>query len=73
MIHIAQKFHFLDHPDEERKIHTQAIAYGGGFAISLSFITALVLFFDISHQLLGFMIALIWIVILGAWDDKYKI
>ena len=42
----GQKLGLVDHPDDYRKVHRQAIPLGGGFAVFLGFVIPIVYFFQ---------------------------
>ena len=58
-------FGFVDHPDQDRKIHSSPIPRAGGTAIAISYVLALALV----HMTLGFSdsrLSLVWKVLPGA-------
>ena len=72
---IFRKLDLLDKPDDVRKFHTSAVPLGGGIALFLSTLIAVILildltpsFFDYPPLLKVFFVSLI-ILILGLWDD----
>ena len=46
----GQKLGLVDHPDDYRKVHRQAIPLGGGFAVFLGFVIPIVYFFQSTDQ-----------------------
>lgn len=80
VIRIAKRFHIIDEPTSERKIHDKPIPLLGGVAVyDAFFLVALILFFttdilqsgyiELKH-LFGITLAGTYIIILGVLDDK---
>ncbi|MDH4100969.1 MAG: undecaprenyl/decaprenyl-phosphate alpha-N-acetylglucosaminyl 1-phosphate transferase [Nitrospirota bacterium] len=65
----AIKFGIVDKPDGRLKVHAEPVAYLGGFAIYLSFLFALALTFEFSHEVLGLILGGTIIVMIGLIDD----
>ena len=75
---MALRLNILDHPDEERKAHSEPMSLLGGIAIYLAFLfaTGLTLKFgffyelaNLSLQIKGILWGSVIIVALGLWDD----
>ena len=71
-ITLAEKIGALDKPID-RSVHTRATPRMGGLGMAAATIISLLLFTDINQSLLGFLAAVIIIVITGALDDLYNI
>lgn len=69
---ISDKIGAVDIP-EERKIHKEAVPYGGGIAIFLGFLAAFLFLNRFSPAISGFIVGALIIVILGIYDDIYNI
>lgn len=67
---ISEKYGLVDDPGLERKIHTEPVPYGGGIAIFLGFLAALLFLNRTSPAITGFTIGSFIIIILGIFDDK---
>jgi UDP-GlcNAc:undecaprenyl-phosphate GlcNAc-1-phosphate transferase len=72
----------IDRPDAFRKIHSRAIAYGGGLAVFLTLLISLGWFAVLSDtwfsraterttEFLGLAVAAALICVIGLWDDYY--
>lgn len=76
MIPIARKvfvdFDIVDRPGK-RKVHNKIVPYGGGVAIFIGFMIALLLYKDCAVQISGFLISISLITLLGIFDDKYNL
>ncbi len=59
----------IDVPKDDRRVHDHPIPRMGGLAIFLGFLLSVLLFVNISTQVLGILIGAIIIVIMGAVDD----
>jgi len=59
----------IDKPDGNRHIHDHPVPRMGGLAIFLGFILAILVFGDISTQVMGMLIGSVIIVLMGAVDD----
>jgi UDP-GlcNAc:undecaprenyl-phosphate GlcNAc-1-phosphate transferase len=79
---LAQRFGFVDRPDGHHKSHKKAVALGGGLAVFLSAgVTFAVEYFSSTHLreslhgdrpfLAGLLVAGLWIVCLGLYDDRF--
>lgn len=66
---ISIKYGLIDKPNK-RKIHESPIPYGGGIAIFIGFVLALLFLNRTSTALAGFTIGSFIIIILGLFDDK---
>lgn len=77
---VALRFHVVDHPGGDRKIHLKSIPLMGGLAIFLSFFSILFLVRDqllasnlLPSHYIGFFIAGLILMIGGILDDKYNL
>ena len=61
----------IDVPKDARRIHKKPIPLLGGIAIYLGFLTAVLIFADLSLQLWGILAGASIIVLLGALDDRF--
>ena len=85
MRHIARYYGIIDQPDGLRKMHTQPVAYLGGVAVFLGWLTGLAVSqFLVIHRVepgmptnpiinFGIVMAASLIVLLGLWDDVKRI
>jgi UDP-GlcNAc:undecaprenyl-phosphate GlcNAc-1-phosphate transferase len=85
MRHIARYYGIIDQPDGLRKMHTQPVAYLGGVAVFLGWLTGLAVSqFLVIHRVepgmptnpiinFGIVVAASLIVLLGLWDDVKRI
>lgn len=67
---ISQKLNLIDIPDK-RKVHNGSVPRGGGLAIYVSFILAVLVIGNFDKEILGFLISSFIIVTLGLFDDKF--
>ena len=69
---VSYKLNLLDHPNK-RKIHTNATAYTGGFAISVILLFSIFLF-TVSDKNLNIILSIAFLIsIIGLIDDKYHL
>ena len=69
---VSYKLNLLDHPNK-RKIHTNATAYTGGFAISIILLFSIFLF-AVSDKNLNIILSIAFLIsIIGLIDDKYNL
>ena len=69
---ISYKLQLVDLPNK-RKLHTKATAFTGGFAISFTFVFAILLF-QISNNHLNLILSMAFLIaIIGLVDDKFDI
>ena len=69
---VSYKLNLLDHPNK-RKIHTNATAYTGGFAISVILLFSIFLF-AVSDKNLNIILSIAFLIsIIGLIDDKYNL
>ena len=69
---VSYKLNLLDHPNK-RKIHTNATAYTGGFAISVILLFSIFLF-TVSDKNLNIILLIAFLIsIIGLIDDKYNL
>ena len=59
----------IDVPKDERRVHDHPIPRMGGLAIFLGFLLSVLLFVNISTQVLGIVLGAVIIVVMGAVDD----
>jgi len=69
---LAIKVGAIDHPDH-RKLHGQAVPYGGGLAIFSGFLLSVLLFGELSLEIKGFLLGATIITIVGFLDDRHDI
>lgn len=65
----AERIGAIDRPDGERRMHDHPIPRMGGLAIFLGFIVTVLIFTEISEQVMGMLVGAIIIVAMGAIDD----
>ena len=65
----ANRVGAIDIPRDSRRVHKSPIPRLGGLAIFLGFIISIVIFAEISRQVMGIMIGSVIIVIIGVIDD----
>ena len=65
----AQKVGAIDHPGEERRVHSQPIPRLGGLAMFLGFLLSVVMFANITKQIQGVLLGSVVVVIVGVIDD----
>ncbi|MBU5669867.1 undecaprenyl/decaprenyl-phosphate alpha-N-acetylglucosaminyl 1-phosphate transferase [Peptoniphilus sp. MSJ-1] len=70
-IKLAVKFGYLDIPKDNRRVHKKPIPVGGGVAIYFVVTVLLLVFLDISKELVALIISSSLIAISGLVDDKY--
>ena len=70
---MACKFGAIDVPKDARRIHKKPIPLWGGIAIFLGFILSVLIFSDLSTELIGILVGATIIVILGAVDDRFAL
>lgn len=59
----------MDIPRDDRRMHKRPIARMGGLSIFLGFVLSLLLFVDMSTQVMGLLLGTIVIAVMGALDD----
>ena len=59
----------MDVPKDERRVHNHPIPRMGGLAIFLGFVLSLLLFVDMSTQVMGLLLGTVIIAVMGALDD----
>ena len=67
--HFAEKVGAIDVPKDGRRVHDHPIPRMGGLAIFLGFVLAMLLFADMSTQVMGMLIGAVIIAAMGAIDD----
>ena len=65
----AEKVGAMDVPKDERRVHNHPIPRMGGLAIFLGFVISLILFVNMSTQVMGLLVGAVIIVVMGAVDD----
>lgn len=73
MMKLARKFNIVDKPNEERKIHKNAMPYLGGVAIALGFFTGFLYLHPFLPSNRAFIVGAVLLVVTGVIDDKYSI
>ena len=66
---LANRIGAIDVPKDSRRVHKSPIPRLGGLAIFLGFVLSVVIFADITRQILGILIGAVIIVIVGVVDD----
>ncbi len=59
----------IDVPRDDRRMHSKPVPRMGGLAIFLGFVLSLLLFVDMSTQVMGLLLGTIVIAVMGALDD----
>lgn len=67
---IAEKTGFVDVPKDERRMHQKPIPTIGGLAIFAAFVIAVIIFGDLSRELIAMLLGSLIIVVMGLLDDK---
>lgn len=67
---LAEKTGFVDIPKDNRRMHQQAIPTIGGLAIYAAFLIAVILFGELSREVIAMLAGSLIIVIMGLLDDK---
>ncbi len=81
-VKLSPRIGLVDHPDQHRKLHTQAIPLGGGAAVFLAMVVVLGCLISMGTpwrmhineywvNLVGSALACGWIVVLGLLDDRF--
>lgn len=70
---LAHKLKAIDVPIDNRRMHKKPIPRMGGLAIFIAFAVTVLIFADITHELIGVLIGATVIVILGMLDDIYRL
>ncbi len=65
----AEKVGAMDVPKDERRVHNHPIPRMGGLAIFLGFVLSLLLFVNVTTQVMGLLLGAVIIVVMGAVDD----
>lgn len=66
---IALKYDIVDRPTEGRKIHKMPVAYLGGAAIFIAFVTGVLVNISPSRQLIALLLGCLVLVLVGVIDD----
>lgn len=67
---LADKTGFVDIPKDERRMHQKPIPTIGGLAIYAAFVTAVILFGELSREVIAMLLGSLIIVVTGLLDDK---
>ncbi len=65
----AESIGAIDVPKDERRVHNHPIPRMGGLAIFLGFVLSMLLFVDMSTQIIGLLLGTVIIAVMGALDD----
>jgi UDP-GlcNAc:undecaprenyl-phosphate GlcNAc-1-phosphate transferase len=65
----AQRVGAMDVPKDARRVHDHPIPRMGGIAIFLGFVISLILFVNMSTQVMGLLVGAVIIAVMGAVDD----
>ena len=65
----AESIGAIDVPKDERRVHNHPIPRMGGLAILLGFVLSMLLFVDMSTQIVGLLLGTVIIAVMGALDD----
>ena len=65
----AENVGAMDIPKDERRIHNRPIPRMGGVAIFFGFVLSVLLFVDMSMQVMGLLLGAVIIAVMGALDD----
>lgn len=65
----AESIGAIDNPGDERRVHDHPIPRMGGLAIFLGFVLSMLLFVDMSTQIMGLLLGTVIIAVMGAVDD----
>ncbi len=65
----ALRLGIIDKPNESRKIHKVPVAYLGGVAIFIGFLTGIVVYLSPNRQLIALMVGCLILVLVGVVDD----
>lgn len=61
----------IDVPKDNRRMHKKPIPLWGGLAIYLGFLISVLIFCDLSKELIGILVGASFVVLLGAIDDRF--
>ena len=65
----AEKVGAIDVPKDDRRVHKHPIPRMGGLAIFLGFVLSVLLFVNVSTQMMGLLVGAVIIAVMGAVDD----
>ena len=65
----AENVGAIDVPKDERRVHNHPIPRMGGLAIFVGFVLSVLLFVDMSMQVMGLLLGAVIITVMGALDD----
>ena len=65
----AENVGAIDVPKDERRVHNHPIPRVGGLAIFVGFVLSVLLFVDMSMQVMGLLLGAVIITVMGALDD----
>lgn len=69
----AERVGAIDVPKDERRVHNHPIPRMGGLAIFLGFVLSLLLFVNMSTQVMGMLVGAVIIAAMGALDDIFSL
>src|ERR1700733_1219246 len=69
LVRVAGRLHGLDDP-ASRKVHTHPIPRVGGIAMAVGSLLPLCFWLKMDRTLLGYLLAVIVLLVFGAWDDR---
>ncbi len=69
---LGARLHVLDNP-EGRKVHSQPIPRVGGIAMVAGTVLPLCLWLPMDRTVLGYLFAVIVLLVFGAWDDRVNL
>jgi len=67
--HFAEMVGAIDVPKDDRRVHKHPIPRMGGLAIFLGFVLSVLLFVNMSTQMMGLLVGAVIIAVMGAIDD----
>ncbi|MBE6649877.1 MAG: undecaprenyl/decaprenyl-phosphate alpha-N-acetylglucosaminyl 1-phosphate transferase [Ruminococcaceae bacterium] len=70
---LAHKLKAIDIPEDDRRMHKKPIPRMGGLAIFSAFFVTVFIFCPVTKELLGVLLGALIIVILGIFDDIYRL
>ncbi|WBW50755.1 MraY family glycosyltransferase [Peptoniphilus equinus] len=68
----AVRFGLLDIPKDARRVHKKPIPISGGLAMYVAVMAGMVVFLDLTHELIALMIGATLITVCGLIDDKWE-
>lgn len=70
---LAHKLKAIDVPLDDRRMHKKPIPRMGGLAIFLAFAVTVLIFANITKELIGILVGAVVLVVLGMLDDIYRL